>query len=213
MKLLLTSAGFANDTIINGLKSLVNKPLNSLNLVYIPTAANVEDGDKSWLIDDLYQTKSLGFANVDILDISALSKEICETRLKNVDIVMVGGGNTFHLMYWVEKLGLKELINDKVYIGVSAGSCIAGPTIYNSVQNLFEEKNEYNQKIGLGLVNFQFIPHLNSEYFAKIRKEYLDIAAKQITEPIYALDDQSAIVIDGAKLEVITEGEYLTFNV
>lgn len=212
MKLLLTSAGLSNGTIINGLKSLVNKSFNSLNLVYIPTAANVEDGDKSWLIDDLYQTKSLGFANFDILDISALSKEICESRLKNADIVMVGGGNTFHLMYWAEKMGLKELLINKVYVGISAGSCIAGPTIYNSVQNLFEEKNEYNQKIGLGLVNFQFIPHLNSDYFSKIRKEYLDIAAKQITEPIYALDDQSAIVVDGDKIEVVTEGQYLTYN-
>jgi dipeptidase E len=212
MKLLLTSAEFTNKTIINGLKGLVTKSFEQLDLVYIPTAANAEAGDKGWLIDDLYRTKELGFKSVDIVDISALSEEISKIRLKQSDIIMVGGGNTFHLMYWVNKLKIKELFASKVYVGISAGSCITGPTIYNSVQNLFEEKNEYNQKEGLGLVNFQFIPHLNAEYFPKIRKEYLEVAAKQIIEPIYALDDQSAVLVDGDKIEVVSEGKYLILN-
>ena len=67
MKLLLTLAGFTNKTIINGLKSLVDKPFEKLNLAFIPTAANVEEGDKGWLINDLYRTKSLGFAGVDMV--------------------------------------------------------------------------------------------------------------------------------------------------
>ena len=209
---LLTSAGLANQSIINGLKNLVNKPFEELDLVFIPTAANVEPGDKGWMIDDLARTRSLGFKSVDIVDISAVSSEIYGPRLNQADIIMAGGGNTFHLMYWAEKVGLKEMIKDKVYIGISAGSCIAGPTIYNSVQNLFDEKNEYNQKLGLGLVDFQFIPHLNSEYFSKIRKVYLEVAAKQISEPIYACDDQTAIKIDGDKTEVLSEGGYLIYN-
>ena len=212
MKLLLTSAGLSNKTIVHGLESLVNKPFSELNLAYIPTAANVETGNKDWLIDDLVRTKNLGFKTMDIVDISAVNRDTYKSRLDYADIIMVGGGNTFHLMYWAQKTGLKEFIKNKIYIGISAGSCIAGPTIYNSVQNLFEEKNEYNQKIGLGLVNFQFIPHFNSDYFPKIRKEYLAEAAKLVSDSIYACDDQSAVMINGDAIEILSEGQSLTFN-
>ena len=216
MKLLLTSAGFANPTIIQALKSLVNRPFEKFSLAYVPTAANVEEGDKSWLIDDLTCIKSLSFASVDIVDISAVSKDIWEPRLNKADILMVGGGNTFHLMYWIDRSGLKDLLPDflesKIYVGVSAGSCVMGPTIYNSVQNLFDEKNVYDQKKGLGIVSFQFIPHLNSPFFPKINKASLQKAAPNITEPIYALDDQSAIKVVDGKIEVVSEGKYLLFN-
>ncbi len=210
--MLLTSAGLSNKTIVHGLESLVNKPFSELNLAYIPTAANVETGNKDWLIDDLVRTKNLGFKTMDIVDISAVNRDTYKSRLDYADIIMVGGGNTFHLMYWAQKTGLKEFIKNKIYIGISAGSCIAGPTIYNSVQNLFEEKNEYNQKIGLGLVNFQFIPHFNSDYFPKIRKEYLAEAAKLVSDSIYACDDQSAVMINGDAIEILSEGQSLTFN-
>lgn len=214
MKLLLTSAGFKNDLVINGLKSLANQPFEKLSLVFIPTAANIEEGDKGWLIDDLASTKTLGFASLDIVDISAVPRDIWETRLKSADILMVGGGNTFHLMYWIVKSGLKDQLPDflksKIYVGVSAGSCVAGPTIHNSVQNLFDEKDDYKRKDGLGLIDFQFIPHLNS--FPKINETNLKYASQKIKEPVYAVDDQSAVKVVDGKIEVISESDYLVFN-
>ena len=49
MKLLLTSSGFTNSSISDALLDLTKKPFNELNLAFIPTAANVEKGDKEWL--------------------------------------------------------------------------------------------------------------------------------------------------------------------
>src|SRR5690606_38411043 len=148
---------------------------------FIPTAANIESGDKSWLIDDLNNFINAGF-EVDIVDISALPKKTWLPRLKSAEILFFGGGNTAHLMYWMKGSGLvdilPELLKTRIYGGISAGSCIAGPTIYNPVQNLFGEEYELEIKEGLGLVNFQIIPHLNSPYFEKIRKENLEIASK-----------------------------------
>lgn len=216
MKLLLTSGGFTNNTIIQTLKDLVDRPFEKLNLAYIPTAANVEEGDKSWLIDDLSCTKALGFSCVDIVDISAVPSDIWRPRLNQADILMIGGGNTFHLMYWLDKSGLKDLLPEflksKIYVGNSAGSCVMGPTIYNSVQNLFDEKNVYKIKKGLGMVNFQIIPHLNSQYFPKINKDNLQQSAPKVSEPIYAVDDQSAIKVVDGKIEVVSEGKTLVFN-
>lgn len=215
MKLLLSSAGLSNQTVVSALEKLLGKSAKGIKLAFIPTAANVEAGDKSWMIDDLNNFIKAGF-EVDIVDISAVSKDIWLPRLQTAEVLILGGGNTFHLMYWVKKSGLQdelpELLKTKVYAGISAGSCIAGPTILNSVQNLFGESYEIEIRDGLGLVNFQIIPHLNSPYFEKIREENLEEASKKISEPVYVIDDQSAVVVEDEKVEVVSEGKWRKFN-
>lgn len=215
MKLFLTSAGLSNPSISNALEDLLEKPAKGVRLAFIPTAANVEPGDKSWMIDDLNNFRKAGF-EVDIVDISAVSKDIWLSRLQEAEVLFLGGGNTFHLMHWVKQSGLQKelptLLKTRIYAGISAGSCIAGPTIYNPAQNLFGEKYELEIKEGLGLVNFQFIPHLNSPYFDKIREENLREASKDLTEPVYALDDNSALKIIDGNVEVISEGVWKKFN-
>ena len=143
MKLLLTSAGLSNPSITKALERLLGKSTKGAKLAFIPTAANVESGDKSWMIEDLNNFQKAGF-QVDIVDISAVPKDIWLPRLQEAEILFLGGGNTFHLMHWIKQSGLQDelptLLKTRIYAGISAGSCIAGPTIYNSVQNLFEEK-------------------------------------------------------------------------
>lgn len=215
MRLFLTSAGLSNKAIVKAFNDLVGLPNKEVRIAFIPTAANVEPGDKDWLINDYINLKKQNYI-VDIVDISALPKEIWLSRIKEANVIFVGGGNTFHLMHWFEKSGLKDLlpglIKTRVYVGISAGSCIAGPTIYNSVQNLFGEKYELEIKEGMGLVNLQIIPHLNSPYFTKIREENLKKASKDLTEPVYAIDDNSAVMINDKIIEVISEGKWRKFN-
>ncbi len=215
MKLLLTSAGITNPSISRAIEDLLGKSARGVKLAFIPTAANVETGDKSWMIDDLNNFRNTGF-EIDIVDISAISKDLWLPRLQDAEVLFFGGGNTFHLMYWIKQSGLKEelhsLLQTRIYAGISAGSCVAGPTIYNSVQNLFGEKYELEIKEGLGLVNFHFIPHLNSPFFDKIRIEYIEEAAKQLTEPVYGLDDNSALKITDNNIEVVSEGVWKRFN-
>ena len=215
MKLLLTSAGLSNQSIVKSLENLLGKSANGVKLAFIPTAANVEAGDKHWMIDDFNNCRQAGLV-VDIVDISATAKDVWLSRIQTAEVLLFGGGNTFHLKYWLKKSGLEdllpELLNSRVYVGISAGSCIVGPTIYNSVQNLFGEKYELEIKDGLGLVSLQFIPHLNSDYFVKIRKENLKVASKDIKEPVYALDDQSALIVNNQEIEVVSEGTWYRFN-
>ena len=216
MKLFLTSAGLSNQKLSNAFISLTGLTKDKIKIAFIPTASNVEEGDKGWLIDDYINLKKQGFESIDIVDISAVSRDIWKPRLEEANSLFLGGGNTFHLMNWVDKSGLKkllpELLKTRVYAGISAGSCIAGPTIYNSVQNLFGEKYELKIEKGLGLVDFQFIPHLNSPNFKKIRVKNLEAASKDLTEPVYALDDNSVIVIDGEKIDIISTGNWSKFN-
>jgi peptidase E len=61
MKLLLTSGGLTNKSIADALFELVGKRPEETSLVFIPTASNVEMGDKGWLIDDLANLKKTEF--------------------------------------------------------------------------------------------------------------------------------------------------------
>jgi len=216
MKLFLTSAGLTNKSLINAFNKLIDLPKEKIHIAFIPTAANIEEGTKNWLIDDYDSLKKQGYGCVDIVDISAVEPQIWKPRLENSNVLFFGGGNTFHLMHWVQKSGLEgelpKLLKTRVYAGISAGGCIAGPTIYNSVQNLFDEKYELLIKKGLGLVDFQFVPHLNSPYFKKIRMKYLEKAAQKISEPVYVIDNNSAVQVIDNKVSVVSEGVWKKIN-
>lgn len=214
MKLLLTSAGLANAKIVSALHKLHGKPLKGAKVVFVPTASNVEPGNKDWLIEDYVNCMNAGL-EVDIVDISALDKATWLPRLESANILFFGGGKTMHLMHWLTKSGLQQelprLLKTRVYAGISAGSCVTGPSVFNSVQNLFDEEYEVVIDKGLGLVEFQVIPHLNSKYFPKIRTDRLKLASEKISEPVYALDDNCAVVVDGKSVEVVGGGEWVRF--
>ncbi len=121
-------------------------------------------------------------------------------------------------MRWLNKSGLAkllpELLKDKVYVGVSAGSMVTNPNLALKLSQVVYEEDmlETEELEGLNFVDFYFLPHLNSEWFKKMRKENIEKAGKEIIKPIYALDDNSALKIIDNKIEVISEGEWLIFN-
>ena len=218
MKLLLTSAGISNKSISNALLELTEKPFSQLNLAFIPTASNVEKGDKDWLIDDLIRCKNLGFKSIDIIDISALPKDMWLPRLQEADIIYVEGGNTFHLMHWIEKSGLKELLPEmlktKIYVGVSAGSMVVCESLDMSTSKrlYYEEIEEYGKDEGLGFVDILIRPHFNSPYFPNLNLKNLEKLSKEFSDTFYAIDDNTAIKVIDKKIEIISEGEWKKFN-
>lgn len=217
MKLFLTSAGLSNKTLVGAFEKLVGLKGDKIKIAFIPTAANVEVGDKDWLIGDYTNLKKQGYV-VDIVDISALPKDIWLSRLEQANVIFVGGGNTYHLMRWFEKSGLKELlpklIETRVYAGISAGSMVVCQ--WNSTRfdtQLYEEKPESVDKYNcLGLVDFYIFPHFNSGEFPKVNLTGIDKVIKKIQMPVYALDNNSAVVVDGDRIDVVSEGEWRKFN-
>ncbi len=218
MKLLLTSAGITNDSIKKALLKLNGKPFAESKLAFIPTAANIEEGDKDWFIDDIVHCKDLGLSAIDIVDISALTREIWEKRLRAADIIVVGGGNTYYLMYWIITSGLTEIIDElletRVYMGISAGSMV-------QTQNLALSQSAkiYSEYIGhepvehgLGNVPFHIRPHLNSPWFPLASEANISLRARELKEPVYAIDDNTAIQIVDGEVEIISEGTWLLLN-
>lgn len=218
MKLLLTSGGFTNKTIARALLDLAGKPFSKLKLAFIPTAANADEGHKGWFINDLYRTLQLGFAEIDIVDISALPETNWKPRLEKADILMFSGGNTYHLMKWLRKTGLDKmlpkLLKTRVYVGISAGSIATGKSLALNSHSLtiWQKTGKLSEDKTLGWVNLHFRPHLNSSYRRDITLGFLAKVAKVIKGPIYALDNDSAIVVDGKKIAVVSEGVWKRFN-
>ena len=218
MKLLLTSGGITNKSIAKVLFDLVGKKPEDTSLVFVPTASNVEKGNKDWLIDDLINLKNLNLKEIDIADISAIDKKLWLPRMEDADVLFFEGGNSYHLMEWMNRSGLTEilpeLLKTKVYVGLSAGSMVTGKDLaLIQSQILYGEDWERKEDMaGLNFVDFYFFPHLNSPHFNLRKEEIIREAVKDMKEKVYAMDDQSALKIVDGKVEIISEGKYLIFN-
>lgn len=218
MKLLLTSSGITNKSIEKALSELVKKPFSELSLTFIPTAANIEEGDKSWLVEDMYNFKKLGFAYFDVMDISAVSREIWLPSFNKADVLVFGGGNVNYLLGWIKKSGLKEmlpeLLKTKVYVGISAGSMVIARNISLSSANIlyYEQTGDLKNTKGLGFVGFEIMPHLNSKGFPKVRLDYLQKFTEKTPRAFFAIDDSTAIKVIDNQIDVVSEGQWKKFN-
>jgi len=218
MKLLLTSGVLTNKSIADTLFDLVGKKPQDTSLVFIPTAANIEKGDKSWFINDLLNLKKQNFKSIDIADISVIDKKIWKPKWEKADVLFFGGGNTYYLMEWINKSGLAsllpELLKNKVYVGLSAGSMITSKDLILRISQIaYEEDLDKTEDMpGLNFVDFYFLPHLNSPYFEKLREDFIREAVQGIPEKIYVLDDNSALKVIDGEVEVISEGKWFVIN-
>lgn len=216
MRFLLTSGGISNKTIKDELKKLIGKDFKGLKMLFCTTASNYEGGDMNdWLIDDLEKLRDLGF-KIDVCDINGISKENFLPRFEWADVFYFEGGNTQWLRDCIKKSGLEEnllkLLETRIWIGASAGSCVLCPTVCNSCQDLFDENIAGFPTDGLGFVDFQFVPHLNNESFPKINFENLENASKNLQEidgkKLYIVDDNGAVSVNNENIKIISEGKW-----
>jgi dipeptidase E len=218
MKLLLTSNGVSNYSIVKALGELLGKPFEKCSMTFIPTAANIERGDKKFVANDINNLVKLGFSTFDVMDISAVGKEHWLSSFETADLLVFGGGDVSHLLMWLKKSGVQKelprLLKIRVYMGISSGSIIAAETVSLSTAGIlyYEDKGTFTNEKGLGLVDFEIRPHLNSPDFPKVRIDYLSKLAAEYPTPFYAIDDTTAVKVDGENVSVISEGKWKKFN-
>lgn len=135
-----------------------------------------------------------------------------QTRLEECDVLLLSGGNTFHLLDQIRKHGfdtyLKTALKSKVYVGISASSITMTPSIEvaaippgdPNLPNLTDLK-------GLRYVDFEVEPHCDEARFATIEKY-----TKEHGKKIYAIDDQTAVKVMDGVVEVVSEGGWRLYD-
>ena len=212
MKLLLCSEGFHTDNTVRACIDLVGKPRKKTSFAVINEAYAAEHGDKRWVITNLNSVATNFPSEMDIVSLLALPLEEVEERIMQKDAIFVVGGHTDYLMSVFVKTGfdklLPRLLTSKVYVGSSAGSMVMGKRLSSEAYNaMYKEVVGYGTTKYLELVDFVVMPHMDSDDFPG-RKDRLIEAAKIHTGKIYGLRDDSAVVVQDNKIEVIGSEPY-----
>lgn len=218
MKLLLTSAGLQTQEIANALASLVGKPLSTVNVAIINEASAIEPGDKRWFFDEMDRLRSYVGGEIDIINLLALDSETVEQRLAFADVIYVVGGVTDYLMNVFERTGFNKLLKNKllenkVYVGASAGSMVVGQRINTDKYKEIYRKGdpEFGVTEYMALVDFAIFPHLNSPIFTRNRPEIITTATQGMSCPVYAIEDTQAVIVNDNAVRFVG-GNPLTIN-
>ena len=199
-------ASYAKETLDKVLKNDGINPKGK-TAVFIPTAGDPYN-NKDFVVADKEALKNAGF-NVKELDIKKESDETEKTILQ-ADIVLIAGGDTFYLMYYLKKTGADKILkkyidNNGLYVGSSASSIICCPTIEGAVEfddpSLVPELKSYS---GLGVFPGVVIPHAHKEkYFELIARATEKL--KQKGFKVFHLTDDEVLFYDGSSSEILTK--------
>jgi dipeptidase E len=125
--------------------------------------------------------------------------------IEQTDAIFVGGGNTFRLLKALQDLDLLDAIRRKVsggapYIGTSAGSNVAGPTIKTTKDMPIVQPRSFDS---LGLVPFQISPHFqdpdpNSTHMGETQEERILQFLEENQTPVVGIREGAWLVCENS---------------
>lgn len=190
---------------------LTGIPKGQIRVAYVITASK---GVKNRRYIDAHEArmreKGLAFEEIDI---EGKSKEELLRLIEDKNIIHMEGGNTFYLLKAVKETGFDQIIKDAiargvVYMGTSAGSYIACPSIEVSAWGpVVKDKYGLTDFIGLGLVPFLLKAHYKDEFADLMREK-----SKTASAPLRILRDGQAIFVQDGKYTFVGVGEETKLN-
>lgn len=136
--------------------------------------------------------KRLAAMGYELTSVHETSK--AEQALKEADAVFIGGGNTFRLLKGLYDFDLLASIRHRVneglpYIGSSAGSIVAGPTLKTTKDMPVVEPPSFD---ALNIVSFQISPHyldpdLTSTHMGETQEERINQFLEENETPVVGL--------------------------
>lgn len=156
---------------------------------------------------DSYVSKAeLRFASMGYTMKSAHAVGDAANAIAETDAIFVGGGNTFRLLKTLQGLELIDAIRRRVqegavYIGSSAGSNVAGPTIKTTKDMPIVEPQSFD---AIGLVPFQISPHYqdpdpSSTHMGETQEERILQFLEENSTPVAAMREGAWITLENGR--------------
>lgn len=207
--IILSSAGFRtpNSKLQKDLLDVLPKPPSQIKIAHVLTASKVSP-DKAFVDRERKVLNDLNFL-VEEVDIEGKSPNDLKNTFGGKDIVYVQGGNTFYLLKHVRESGFDTVIKDLIekgviYIGVSAGTYIACPTIEMTIwKSSDDSRYGVTDLTAMNLVPFLVCVHYNREKY----REGLADGIKRSRLPVKILTDDQALLIRDGEVRLIGSGE------
>jgi dipeptidase E len=219
MKLLLTSAGIKNPSINDALVDMLGKPVAECDALSIPTASygHAPNGIRGAYRFITGQATTpmceLGWKSVGVLELTALptlQRDSWAPVVEQADVLLANGGDALYLAHHMAASGLAELLPslDTVWVGLSAGSMVMTPRIGEDFK-VWDPPDGGDR--ALGIVDFSIFPHVDHPTLPENTMAAAEQWAAGLSNPAYAIDDDTAIrVVDGT-VDVISEGQWRHF--
>lgn len=168
MNIILTSIGLSCPNVPDLIKKKVT---DKTKVIIIPNASEGSENNK-YVQLAVDQFKNIGLNDIIFWNVT---KEKIDLQEKDI-LVYVSGGNTFKLLDDLRKNKVlddlkKYILSGGLYIGVSAGSIICGPTIDQAVLCGDVNEDKITNLVGMNIINKHPLPH--SEFISEdLIKEY-----------------------------------------
>jgi len=147
------------------------------------------------------------------LDLDGKTENELREILKKTDVVYVEGGSSFYLLKSIRESGFDKVIKELlpqglIYMGVSAGSFVACPTIEMAT---WKYQDKYDHYGITDLTAMNLVPFLLSAHYKPENQELLKEKISQASLPVKILNDEQAIILQGDNVKLIGKGEEIKF--
>lgn len=192
------------------IETFLGQPKHNKHILFIPYAGHQDVWE-----EDTATAKSLfSHLGYNLVSIHQRGSEVDVINDGNVQAIFIGGGNTFRLLH---NLQTKHLVRPIVsrclsglpYIGVSAGSVVACPTIKTTNDMPIVEVNSTQ---ALGLFLWQINPHF---FFGSVIKghkgETREVRIREYFQennaPVVGLPEGSCLWVSGRKVTLYGDSD------
>jgi dipeptidase E len=214
-------ACITNASIHNALVELLGKPIADSNALCIPTAGYGSSYGSPAGIWRFISGQSaqpmvgLGWKSLGVLELTALpslGEERWVPWVRDADVLLVNGGDALYLCHWMRASGLADLLpslHETVWVGFSAGSMVLTPRIG---EDFVGWKPPTGDDRTLGVVDFSIFPHVDHPALPENTMSAAEKWAADISGPAYAIDDETAIKVVDAAVDLVSEGHWKLFT-
>lgn len=176
-------------------------------IVFIPFASVAENNslDENWSKYNEAPKKAFGKFNIEVESLHTFSDK--PNAIKEAEAIFIGGGNTHHLLYWLRKFELidvihQEMLAGKPMMGSSAGTNIFCPTICTTNDMPIISNPTFD---AINAIPFQINPHYldpdpDSEHRGETREERINEYLKVNDRKVLGLREGSWLRIEDGKI-------------